>query len=197
MTGATLNPAACALFLLAAATLAGLGHTAWLAAPLSRRLAIPVDGGRTLFGSRLLGDHKTIRGFVVMVPATGVSFALLAALVGAGPGMAGAGLWPSSPLAYGLLGTWAGLGFMVGELPNSFIKRQLGVRPGAAAAGRYRRPLFFLADRLDSSVGMLLALAVIVPIPWQTSLYVVCVGPLVHALFSVALFHLGVKARAT
>ena len=196
MTDATLNPAACALFLLVAAIFAGLCHTAWLAAPCSRRLAMPVDGGRMLFGRRLLGDHKTIRGFVVMVPATGVSFALLAAAVVAGPGLPGAGLWPSTPMAYGVLGTWAGLGFMLGELPNSFIKRRLGVPPGAAAAGRYRRPLFFVADRLDSSVGMLAALAVIVPVPWQTCLYVVCVGPLVHALFSVALFHLGVKARA-
>jgi hypothetical protein len=28
------------------------------------------------------------------------------------------------------LGVCAGFGFMAGELPNSFVKRQLGIRPG-------------------------------------------------------------------
>ena len=39
-----------------------------------------------------VGYHKTVRGFVMMVPAPGVSLVPLAALVTAGPGMAGAGL---------------------------------------------------------------------------------------------------------
>ena len=196
MTAAALHPVACGLFLVTAFTLSGLAHTAWLAAPRSRRFAVPLDGGRVLGGRRIFGDHKTVRGLLVMVPATGVSFALLAALLAAGPGIAASGLWPLSPAAYSLLGTWAALGFMAGELPNSFIKRRLGIPPGAAARGRRLRAVCLVADRLDSSVGMLLALALVVPVSWPICLFVLIAGPLVHAAFSVALFRLRVKARA-
>ena len=70
MRDAALHPAACAAFLVAAFTLAGICQTAWLALPVSQRLAIPIDGGRTVRGRRLFGANKTLRGFVVMVPAT-------------------------------------------------------------------------------------------------------------------------------
>src|SRR5205809_2641765 len=129
MTGALLNPAACAAFLVGAFTLAGVSQTAWLALPLSRRFAIPLDGGRTFRGRRLFGANKTLRGFVIMVPATGVSFAVLAGTLGGMPAGV-AGLWPVSATDYALLGTWAGFGFMLGELPNSFVERQLGVDAG-------------------------------------------------------------------
>ena len=89
----------------------------------------------------MFGEHKTLRGFVVMIPAAAVSFVALAAAVG---DPAAAGLWPLTPLGYAGLGAFAGFGFMAGELPNSFIKRQLGIRPGdcpPGAAPRQRRSL--------------------------------------------------------
>ncbi len=197
MTAATLDPVACGLFLVTAFTLSGGAHTAWLAAPFSRRFAVPLDGGRTLGGRPILGAHKTLRGFLVMVPATGAAFMLLAALAAAaGPDLPAFGLWPLTPVQYGLLGAWAALGFMGGELPNSFVKRRLGVAPGEAAAGRRLRAVFLVADRFDSSAGMLLALAAAVPVSWGICLFVLLAGPLVHAGFSAALFLLRVKARA-
>ena len=194
MTAADLNPFSCAAFLTAAFTLAGACHAAWLATPGSGRFAIPLDGGRTLAGRRLFGDNKTVRGFVVMVPATGLAFALLASLLGTQYGGLN-GLWPLSPLGYGLLGAWGALGFMAGELPNSFVKRQLGIPPGAAAQGRCAGPLFFVVDRLDSILGLMLALIVAVPVPWRTWIFVALIGPALHGFFSVALFRMGVKAR--
>jgi CDP-2,3-bis-(O-geranylgeranyl)-sn-glycerol synthase len=195
MSIADLDALSCALFLIAAFTLAGVCHSAWLTMPGSHPFAVPLDGGRTLRGRRLFGDNKTLRGFMVMVPATGVAFALLASLISVLPaGMNG--LWPLSPVGYALLGSWAALGFMAGELPNSFIKRQLDIPPGAAAPGRFTRPLFFVVDRLDSILGLMLALIVAVPVPWRTWLFVALIGPALHGLFSVALFRLGVKARA-
>src|SRR5439155_1243137 len=107
MTGALLNPAACAAFLVGAFTLAGVSQTAWLALPLSRRFAIPLDGGRTFRGRRIFGANKTLRGFVIMVPATGLSFAALAGLLEGSPS-GQTGLWPGASADYGLLGMWGG-----------------------------------------------------------------------------------------
>jgi CDP-archaeol synthase len=195
MNPVELNPEICAAFLLAAFTLAGFFQTAWLAMPASQRFAAPLDGGLKFRGRRLFGANKMVRGFLMMVPATGASFALVAALLAASPtGLAG--LWPLSPGGYALLGLGAGAGFMAGELPNSFIKRQLDIAPGAAAHGRFARPFFFIVDRLDSIAGMLLALTLFVPVPARVWMYLVLFGPAVHWCFSLALFHLRVKARA-
>ena len=188
----TLSPAACAWFLLGAFVLAGMAQTAWFAAPLSRRFTFPIDGGATFRGTRIFGEHKTLRGFVVMVPAAAVSFAVLAAAIG---DPAQAGLWPLSIAGYAGLGACAGLGFMAGELPNSFVKRRLGIGPGACPRHRLAASAQFVADRLDSGIGMLLVLSAIVPTPAMTWVLVLLVGPSIHWAFSVLMFHLGLKTR--
>jgi CDP-2,3-bis-(O-geranylgeranyl)-sn-glycerol synthase len=187
-----LDPLRCAAFLVVAFALAGCAQAVWLGTPASRRLAIPVDGGWTFRERRLFGDNKTVRGFVVMLPATGLTFFLLSRITaGAVPG-----LWPLTGLEYAGLGVLAGAGFMTGELPNSFLKRRLGIAPGSPAAGPVTRPLFFLADRLDSTAGVLAALTLAVPVPLATAAYVLIAGSVVHSGFSVLTFRLGGKARA-
>ena len=189
-----LNPLRCALFLILAFILAGSAQTWWFKSPRSARFALPLDGGRTFRGRRLFGANKTWKGFVVMVPAAMLAFALLGASAHALPGMS-EGLWPLTALQYAVLGGCAALGFMLGELPNSFMKRQLGIAPGSAPASAWGRWLCFTVDRLDSIVGMLLVVSLVVPLGWQAWLFVLGVGPAIHWLFNVALYALGVKAR--
>ena len=188
----TLSAPACAWFLLGAFVLAGMAQTAWFAAPLSRRFSRPIDGGATFRGRRVFGEHKTLRGFVVMVPAAAVSFAALAAAIG---DPARAGLWPLTIAGYAGLGACAGFGFMAGELPNSFLKRQLDIRPGEGPRHRLAASAQFLADRIDSGIGMLLVVSAIVTTPALTWLLVLSVGPSIHWAFSVLMFHLGLKTR--
>ena len=191
MTAPPVNPIGCGLFLLAAFTLAGVAQTAWFASSASRRFALPLDGGLMLRGQRLFGEHKTVRGFVVMLPASAAAFALLGGII-----PRAAGLWDMSAGVYAFAGFVAGLGFMAGELPNSFIKRQLGVAPGAATHGGVACWVQFMADRLDSGIGMLLALTALLPVPWQTWAVVLAAGPSIHWSFSLVMFRLGLKARA-
>jgi hypothetical protein len=187
------DPLAAAVFLVSAFSLAGAAQTAWFATPISRAFAIPLDGGFRLRGRRLFGANKTVRGLVVMVPAAAAAFALLAA---AAEDAARAWLWPISLGSYAWLGAWAAVGFMAGELPNSLLKRQLDIAPGARPAGRWAALGHFVLDRLDSGIGMLAALALLVEVPWLTWAYVLLVGPLVHWSFSVVMFRLGLKQRA-
>jgi hypothetical protein len=134
----TADALARAVFIIVAFVLAGLAHSAWLGSRWSRRLLIPLDGGLRVRGRRVFGENKTVRGFVVMIPAAALSFwGLSVVLFAATPTLAN-GLWPISAREYGALGAWAGLGFMLGELPNSFIKRQLDVAPGRAPRGARR-----------------------------------------------------------
>ena len=187
-----LDPVACAWFLLAAFVIAGTAQTAWFTSPSSRRFAQPLDAGLTYRGRRLFGDNKTLRGFVVMVPAAAAGFALLAMLA---DDPAALGLWPLSVPGYALAGALAGFGFMAGELPNSFVKRQLDIMPGDAPRRALASACQFAVDRLDSGIGMLLALSLLVAVPWGTVAVVLVVGPFIHWMFSVVMFRLGLKPR--
>ena len=187
-----LDPVACGWFLLLAFVLAGTAQTAWFTSPISRRFGQPLDAGLTLRGRRLFGKNKTARGFVVMVPASAACFALVAALTG---DPAALGLWPLPIQGYALAGAFAGFGFMAGELPNSFVKRQLDVAPGDAPRAPLASACQFAVDRLDSGIGMLLALSLIVAVPWRTVAVVLIAGPFIHWTFSVAMFRLGLKPR--
>ena len=143
---------------------AGLVHLAVMKLNLLPGLRrLPIDGGLTVRGRRLFGDNKTWRGVVVTVGTTTVAAWLLAHLHDC--------CWPlptlvpfaeTYPLAWGLL---LGTGYIVGELPNSFAKRQLGIAPGAYGQGASGR-VFWVVDQLDSLAGMLLFIAPV----WRPSL---------------------------
>ena len=89
----------------------------------------PLDGGSGVFG-----DNKTWRGALMM---SGGTIAATAALTRFDWFLRRlpAELRDAPPLAYGAL---LGAGVVLGELPNSFLKRRLGIAPGArqkSAAG--------------------------------------------------------------
>src|SRR2546423_15231343 len=126
-----MNALACAWFLIGAFVIAGMAQTAWFAAPLSRRFAWPVDGRATFRGRRLFGANKTLRGFVGMVPAAALAFALVAWLVG---DPAAAGLWRLEISGSARARPRAGSGLMAGEAPGQGCL----VRPGGR--GRLEPP---------------------------------------------------------
>ncbi len=136
-----------ALFLIVGLSMAGFLHAAWLRSPSSRPFSIPIDGRARFRGRRILGDNKTLRGFMAMVPGSSLSFSLLAGLLSLDPRM-GPGPWELSVLQYAALGGWAGLGFMLGELPNSFFKRQFDVPPGEAPRSRPGAVITRVTDRV-------------------------------------------------
>ena len=189
------DPLHCGLFLIVAFVLAGLLQSLWLRSRLSQVLAIPLDGGRTFRGRPILGENKTVRGFVVMVPAAALAFVAVASVVSLSRGGPPATLWQLTPAGYAALGAWAGFGFMAGELPNSFVKRRFGIRPGQAPASGLTVAICFTIDRTDSIIGMLAAVTLAVPTPWMTWLLALILGPLIHWLFSWWLFRMGVKRR--
>jgi len=190
------EPFACAMLIIVAMSAAGVVHTAWMRSRASQAFRRPLDGGLSWRGRRLLGDNKTLRGFMAMVPAAGAAFAGLGLLREVAPAWLAAGWWDLSVSALFLLGCWAGFWFMAGELPNSFCKRRCGVAPGTAPAGGWRRLVCLAIDRVDSVLALLIALSLLVPVHWLTWVWVLAIGPAVHFAFSTVLYMVGVKARA-
>jgi CDP-diglyceride synthetase len=162
---------------------APLLHAPVLALDLLPGLRRPLDGGRGV-----LGDNKTWRGALVMTAGV----ALAAALLSLWPwywrhlpdGIRDAGPWP-----FGLL---LGLGVVVGELPNSFLKRRLGIAPGA----RRRSAVGALLSVLDQGDLVLGIWVLLLPLwamsPGEALIAFAVVGA-VHLVVNVVGYAIGAR----
>lgn len=139
-----------------------------------RALARPIDAGAMVRGRRLFGDSKTWRGVVTAVVGSVAAVALQRLAHGSVPAwLEVVDYGATSPL---LLGAALGVGATAGELPNSFVKRQLGIAPGKTTSGVWAI-VFFAWDQVDLVVGAWPLLA----------LFVRPTAPLVAASFVLAL----------
>jgi hypothetical protein len=192
-----------ALWLALAVTVSGVLHMVVVKKDLFSALRVPIDGGRTVGGERLFGDNKTWRGVVFMVAAT--------ALLGAVQGLAG-GTWATSagiaPMDFGawglasgalaqatgyaLVNAVLGLGYVVGELPNSFAKRRLNITPGKTDGGLTGK-LFLVIDQADSVIAALVIGALL--FGWSLAFVLVGIGTLtlLHLAFNFVLYVVKVR----
>lgn len=171
------------LYLIAPAIAAGLVHAVVIKRDLLRVLARPLDGGRGVFGA-----NKTWRGVAVML----VGSTVFVALQRIADVQALALVDYQEPLTL-LLGPALGAGYSLAELPNSFVKRRLGVGPGRRA-GRFA-PLQYVADQGDSVLGSTVAVALFVREAEVLAL-VVAVGFALHAAIDRLLYAFDVKELA-
>ena len=121
-------------------------------------LALPIDGGRTLAGKRILGDHKTWRGLIAGAAAGVVVFEFQKFAYEAGWWRELALVdYSRQPL---LLGFLMGLGAGVGDAIKSFFKRRVGIAPGAS---------WLVFDQLDFLLGAYALVAIVYAPPlWPT-----------------------------
>ncbi len=130
---------------------AGWFHMAIVKFDWFAKLKIPLDMNRKYRGERIFGDHKTVRGIVVMVALSIVFTYLLEWMTHISPTIQKYCLLDFdrySPLWYGIL---YGLGYTLFELPNSFVKRRRKIPPGKSAG-----VVHVVVDQADSVVGCLL-----------------------------------------
>jgi hypothetical protein len=130
---------------------APLLFAAAIAAVVQRRdllswLRRPIDAGKTLRGKRWLGDSKTWRGVVIAVGGCTAAIAAQKYIIGIRAAqLALVDYRDISVLGFGLA---MGGGAMLGELPNSFVKRRIGIAPGKTARGPLA-VLFYVWDQID------------------------------------------------
>ena len=136
---------------------------------------------------RWFGLNKTWRGFIIMPLATwpGVVIAQHIEKL----------LDLSSPLLVPLssifLAFILGIAYCLAELPNSYLKRRLGIKEGATSE---RHKLFFIIlDQADSAFGCMLAYMLVLPMTWQIFWGTIIFGTVVHLFFNVLLY--GLKIR--
>jgi hypothetical protein len=161
-------------------TLGGaLVHAPILRYDLLRSLKVPLDAGAAPGGKRLLGDNKTVRGALAMAGGTLAATLALHGLDWYRRRLP-AELQAAGPLSHGAV---LGASVVVGELPNSILKRRLGIGPGERAGSALGVALA-IHDQADFVIG---AWPLFLPV-WRMSAREVA-----EAFASVAAVHLAVN----
>lgn len=132
----------------------------------------PIDGGRNFIdGKRILGDGKTIEGFVLGV-AIGTIVALIEAVL-------------TTKYSLVVAGFISSFGAMLGDVTGSFIKRRLGIMRGERAP---------LLDQLDFYFGSVFCLWLYgVRTSLETITLLAIVVAVLHISTNYAAYKLGLK----
>ena len=145
--------------------------------PLIKNLAQPVDFHRSFRGKRILGDHKTFRGF-----AAGTLMGLVVAVLQiVAYNNFGFIRDVADPINYNqpiilLLGATLGFGALFGDSVKSFFKRQVGVEPGKS---------WIPFDQIDFILGAMLFSRFFVSLHWQIYVLAVIVMALLHPVINI------------
>ena len=167
------------LYLAFPVILGGLMQCLVLRFRLFSPLALPLDLGATFRGKRVFGDNKTVRGLFVMVFGAVIGMDIQTMLYSF-DSFRRISLLDYAQIESVSAGAALGFGFILAELPNSFLKRQCGIAPGANATGALFW-LFSLLDQIDSILGCLIAAALTFWIPdGNTVVWTVGVGVVLH-----------------
>lgn len=154
----------------------------------------PLDFGLRYQGKRIFGDHKTFRA-----PLIYVVFCTLGTMSQAwlqGRGYLPQWLFLVDYEAYGfLVGILLGFGMALGELPNSFLKRQLGVAPGKGKGGLLG-VAFFLLDQVDLAIGIWVFLFFLIRPSWPLLAWSFLLTFMLHLAVSSVGYLLGMREKA-
>lgn len=172
----------------------GLGHVAILKTNLLGFLAVPIDGGALWHGRSVLGANKTWRGIAVMTGLTALASGTQAALVRRKRWTSALDLLQSTRVNAWLAGALCGLTYCLAELPNSFVKRRLGIAPGTRATGASR--LQYMVDQADSVAGCLVPMRLLYRPEASELVAAFALGMTIHIGIDQLIYAIGVKSRA-
>ncbi len=130
----------------------------------------PIDLGKRLpDGQRILGDHKTFRGFISGIVA-GTLVGLICSYI--------------FSMNLMIIALPASLGALLGDMAGAFLKRRLHMAPGDALP---------VVDQLDFVVGSMLLVSLFSPISLVVAVILLVVTPPIHLLTNVGAYLLGLK----
>ena len=177
---------------LAPCIFSGILNMAWCRLPVLPSLAKPIDSYKVMADSRrVFGDNKTWKGFWGYV-LWNCLFTVLWGIICAHS------LYLSSrnylyanfqnTIAYNAAaGICLGLAYSLFELPNSFIKRRLGIEPGRTSGGA-AKVFFVIMDQADSIFGCVLVLSIVYKMSLPYYFLYVAVGSLTHIIINMLLY---------
>ena len=163
-------------------------NTFFIRSKLLPSLKRPIDNNKILKdGKRLFGDNKTWKGVVGMIFFSIFFVVLLGLICHLAPAAKKRVILYTkyqNTLPFNMLiGFLLGLAYCIFELPNSFIKRRIGIEPGGKA--RKLAGIFFtIVDQVDSLFGCILIFSFLHPMSIGEYFLYVFLGGFLHIALS-------------
>lgn len=188
------------IYLILPVMLGAISNMVFVKFPCCGVLNVPMDKGKVLSdGKRLLGDNKTWKGFFGMITLTSFWFVVVSIFTRNFIWVQKIALLPYStyntPFTELMYGAIWGLGYVLAELPNSFIKRRLNISPGKNAKG-FLGKLFIFVDQSDSVVGCLLFMLFFYIPTIIDILLIFVIATILHYIINILLFLIKLKKQA-
>ncbi len=161
-----------------------------------KKYAKPIDGGKKLRdGCYIFGENKTWVGFASMVVFTSLAqtfWGINSSLLGFEHYNDFYNLHDNTLFFNMFLGALLGFAYMVCELPNSFVKRRIGILPGKTKKSKLGI-LFFFIDQFDSVLGVAVVLLIFSDISAKTAILYILVGGFTHVAVNTVLLALKIR----
>lgn len=167
----------------------GIANMIFCKTPFYKKHNAPIDFGRTYKNKRIFGENKTWIGFLGMIVFCMIGQLLSGFLCKSFSLQNQFYEHHSNTVGWNLaLGACLGFLYMLFELPNSFIKRRLDIKPGKTT-----NLFFFVFDQIDSLIGVMLVLFFTSDINLWIYLCYVGLGGLTHIVINLILYKLRVR----
>jgi CDP-diglyceride synthetase len=171
--------------------LAGIFNMIFCKLKILKSMQVPMDGGRVLSdGNRIFGDNKTWKGFLGYL-IFGTIFTVIWGFAIRNTSLNSLDFFYTNnenTLTFNIIvGVLLGLAYALFELPNSFVKRRLGITPGKPATGM-TKAIFVFVDQADSIFGCALVVWLFYDLGILKYIGFVVVGAVTHIIFNMLLY---------
>lgn len=177
---------------LAPVILAGIVNSAFCKSPVLARLDIPIDGNKSFVdGKRVFGNSKTYKGFLGYIVITTVFYVVWGIMSVNSTFLTHYNFFyqnHANAIMFNLLiGILLGFAWALCELPNSFLKRRLGIGQSGTLRG-WKKVFFVILDQADSIFGITIIIALFYTLTIGNYFFFVAVGAATHLLFNYLLY---------
>ena len=176
--------------------ISGIANMAWCKSSILDSTRKPIDNGKNFIDNkRIFGDNKTWKGMIGYILFNTVFSILWGFICKAGKfeNLDFFYINHENTLFFNLLvGILLGLAYSLFELPNSFIKRRIGITPGKTINGACRAFFVFL-DQADSVFGCALVVWIFYSLGISLYFLYVLIGALTHIVFNMLLYFVGLR----
>lgn len=176
--------------------IAGIMNSVWCKSKCLKKIQIPMDGGKNFVdGKRIFGENKTWKGFLGYIVFNMICMILCGILCNVTQieeyNMFYNKL-DNNVINNLLIGFLLGLAYGLFELPNSFLKRRLGIVPGKSISG-IAKAFFVFLDQADSVFGCALVVCLFTPMTVGLYFAYVVVGAVTHIIINMLLYALRLR----
>ena len=176
--------------------IAAILNMVWCKLPILKKIQIPMDFGKNFYDKkRIFGDNKTWKGFIgylILNTIIMIIWGLICNVFKINQYNYFYINYENTLTLNILIGFLLGLGYSLFELPNSFIKRRLDIKPGKTTKG-LKKIFFIILDQADSVFGCCLVVWMFYNLGLKLYLLYVVVGASTHIIFNMLLYFLKIR----